>query len=107
MDYVRNVLRCSSLVKGNLFRPPYGHITRQQSRILRNRYRIIMWDVLSGDFDAGISYDKCLRNVTENAVAGSVIVFHDSLKAADRMLYALPRVLGHFSEKGYNFKAIR
>lgn len=105
-EYLRNTLMCSQLVRSALFRPPYGRITRQQARVLRNRYRIIMWDVLSGDFDHSISYEKCLQNVIGNAQEGSVIVFHDSQKAADRMLYALPRVLEHFSEKGFRFLPI-
>lgn len=105
-EYLRNTLQCDELVRSKLFRPPYGRITRQQARVLRSRYRIIMWDVLSADFDQSISYDRCLQNVLNHAEAGSVVVFHDSLKAADRMLYALPRVLEHFSEKGFSFRSL-
>jgi peptidoglycan-N-acetylglucosamine deacetylase len=104
--YLRNTQECAGQVKSDLFRPPYGRITRAQARALRKRYRIIMWDVLSKDYDPSVSYDKCLRNVTENSKAGSVIVLHDSLKASEKMLYVLPRILDHFSEQKYFFRPI-
>lgn len=105
--YFENVARCAKLVDSKLFRPPYGKITRSQSKILKAQYRIIMWSVLSGDFDPSISKEKCLENVIRNTKTGSVIVFHDSLKAAEKMLYALPKVLSHFSERGFKFLPIR
>lgn len=105
-DYLKNTLQCSQILETTLFRPPYGRITRRQAAVMRKRYKIIMWDVLSGDFDRSISKEKVLRNVLTNTVAGSIIVFHDSLKAETRMKYALPRVLEHFSKKGYQFKKI-
>jgi len=74
----------------NLFRPPYGKLTSRQSQILRQKgYKIIMWDVLSGDFDASISEDSCFRNVSENVKPGSIVVFHDSLKAEENLRYVL------------------
>lgn len=103
ITYFRNIRRGAHLVKTDLFRPPYGRIKPSQSSFLQRYYRIIMWDVLSGDFDTSLSPEQCYRNVLENTNKGSVIVFHDSLKAADRMKYALPRVLEHFSELGYRF----
>lgn len=105
-SYFRNAQKCQQLVQSDLFRPPYGKITFSQARALKKRYRIIMWDVLSADFDTSISYEKCYRNVVDHAVPGSIIVFHDSLKAADRMLYALPRVLDYFSKQNYAFKSL-
>lgn len=104
--YLKDVLRCDELLHTKLFRPPYGRITRSQTRMMMSRYRVIMWDVLSGDFDSSISGERCLRNVTEHAGPGSIIVFHDSIKAADRLHYALPRVLDYFSGKGYSFEKI-
>ena len=101
--YLRNTLKSAELISANLFRPPYGKITRSQSKALRSRYRIIMWDVLSGDFDKRTSPEKCLANTINNSVPGSIIVFHDSYKAADKVLYALPKVLDHFKSKGYSF----
>lgn len=89
-----------------LFRPPYGKLTPSQYRHIKNRYKIVMWDVLSFDFDLDITGEKVLANVLENANKGSVIVFHDSLKAKPRMEYALPRVLEHFTAKGFKFDRI-
>ena len=105
-DYVRNTLKCAEVLETNLFRPPYGRITRRQAAIMKKRFKIIMWDVLSGDFDKSISKEKVLRNVLANTVPGSIIVFHDSLKAESRMKYALPRVLDHFASEGFKFKSI-
>jgi peptidoglycan/xylan/chitin deacetylase (PgdA/CDA1 family) len=105
-EYLRNTLKCAEVLKTSLFRPPYGRITRAQARIMQKRFKIIMWDVLSGDFDKNISKERVLRNVLNNTTGGSIIVFHDSLKAESRMKYALPRVLDYFGNKGYTFEAI-
>jgi len=69
-------------------------------------YEIVMWDVLSSDFDKSIPPEKCLENVLKNTTNGSIIVMHDSEKSKDKIYYALPRILDHFSQKGYLFKAI-
>ena len=69
-------------------------------------YEIVMWDVLSGDFDKSIPPEKCLENVLKNTTNGNIIVMHDSEKSKDKIYYALPRILDHFSQKGYLFKAI-
>jgi len=99
--------RQSSIVNQKLFRPPYGRLSSKKAKkLLDLGFRIIMWDVLSADFDATISKEKCLNNVLNNAQSGSIIIFHDSIKAEDNLRHALPRVLAHFSEKGYVFKAI-
>ena len=106
MTYFRNIRHGAHLVKTDLFRPPYGRLKPSQSSFLQRHYRIIMWDVLSGDFDTSLSPEQCYHNVLENTNKGSIVVFHDSLKAADRMKYALPRVLEHFSALGYSFKGL-
>lgn len=86
----------------NLFRPPYGKIKPAQSKILRERgYKIIMWDVISYDFDTTISKEECLENVLKNVKSGSIIVFHDSQKAFKNLEYALPRTLNFLKEKGF------
>jgi peptidoglycan/xylan/chitin deacetylase (PgdA/CDA1 family) len=105
-SYVKEVLKCEEVVHSKLFRPPYGRITRSQTRLMMQRYRVIMWDVLSGDFDTTISKQRVLKNVLENTVPGSIIVFHDSVKAADRMQYALPRVLEYFSKRNFSFEKL-
>ena len=104
--YLKDILHCDEIVPSRLFRPPYGRITRSQTRIMMKRYRVIMWDVLSGDFDSDISKEKCLKNVLDNTVPGSIIVFHDSVKAADRMQFALTGVLDHFVHKGFSFQKL-
>ncbi len=104
--YLRNVLRTQAITGSHLFRPPYGRITRSQSRALGRRFDVVMWDVLAADFDRTVSEERCLRNVIANARAGSIIVFHDSLKSEQRLRYALPRALEHFSEAGYVFCAL-
>jgi peptidoglycan/xylan/chitin deacetylase (PgdA/CDA1 family) len=89
-----------------LFRPPYGKLSLRQFRNLKSKYKIVMWDVISNDFDKSNSGEQCAANVCETAVNGSIVVFHDSLKAKDRMLYSLPKVLEHFSKRNFVFKSI-
>lgn len=104
--YLKSTLRCSEWVNSKLFRPPYGKISRQQVAALKTRYHLIMWDVVSADFDLRISPEKCLRNVTKNARAGSIVVFHDSQKCKKNVLFALPETLRYFSERNYTFSKI-
>ena len=90
-----------------LFRPPYGKMTLSQSKKIRNLgYKIIMWDVLSYDFDSNISVEKCLENVISNTQQGSIIVFHDSLKAEKNLKYALPKAIQILKDKGFVFDVI-
>lgn len=104
--YLSNVEQCACLVNSRLFRPPYGRMRALQQAALRRTYKIVMWDVLSGDFDPGIPSEKCLRNVIANAKPGSVVVLHDSLKAARHLRFALPRILAYFAERGFRFDRI-
>lgn len=106
IPYFHNVRRCARLVKSELFRPPYGRLRPKQAQFLQRHYRIIMWDILSGDFDQNLSKEQCLKNVMGYANAGSVIVFHDSIKAQERLEFVLPKVLEHFSAKGFRFEAL-
>ena len=104
--YLEDVKRCSAVFPAMLFRPPYGKLRKSHYKRIKEDYKIVMWDVLSGDFDRTISNERCLANVLDNARAGSVIVFHDSEKALKKLYYTLPKVLEHFSHLGYAFKAI-
>jgi len=107
--YLQNTLKCQELTQTNLFRPPYGRIKKSQISNLKSQIselKIVMWDVLSGDFDTQLSPEKCYQNVIKNTENGSMIVFHDSLKAFDRLSYALPKVLAYFSEKGFTFSTL-
>jgi peptidoglycan/xylan/chitin deacetylase (PgdA/CDA1 family) len=102
--YLDNVKEAALNIDSNLFRPPYGRITRFQIKLLKQlKLKIIMWDVLSGDFDVTISKKKCADNVILQANTGSIIVFHDSEKAFERLEYVLPKVLKYFKEQGFEF----
>lgn len=108
-EYLQNITEASLHIDSDLFRPPYGRITPKQYTHLRNSkrpFKIVMWSILSGDFDATITPERCCENVLKNADSGSVIVFHDSEKAFERLKYTLPLVLKYFSEKGYRFEKI-
>ncbi len=106
--YIENVLKAENVIQNSkLFRPPYGQIKPKQARqLIRLGYKIIMWKVLAIDWDASVSYTTCLDNVVNNASSGDIVVFHDSVKAANNMQYALPKVLEYFSERGFKFKHI-
>ena len=111
--YIKNIAQAQNVINLNanqqekLFRPPYGKLTNSvRKRVLKKGYKIIMWDILSGDFDTKISNEKCLKNVLNNSSNGSIIVFHDSVKASEKLKYVLPKTLKHFSEKGYTFKPV-
>ena len=105
--YIENIQQASAYIVSKLFRPPYGKLKSSQARLLQQEgYEIVMWDVLSGDFDKSIPPEKCLENVLKNTTNGNIIVMHDSEKSKDKIYYALPRILDHFSQKGYLFKAI-
>ncbi len=103
LPYFHDVRHCAAQVNTTLFRPPYGRIKPRQSQFLLRHYEIVMWDVLSGDFDPHLSKADCAKNVINHAGPGSIVVFHDSLKAEEKIKYALPRVLQHFSDLGYRF----
>jgi peptidoglycan/xylan/chitin deacetylase (PgdA/CDA1 family) len=107
--YLQNIEEAKKHIDSELFRPPYGKITKSQLKQLatkRFQLQAIMWSVLSGDFDKKLAPQKCFRNVIKHTKNGSIVVFHDSEKAFERLQYALPRVLDHFSKQGYSFEII-
>jgi len=114
--YFENIEICSKYFKENpkleiqnskLFRPPYGKISLSLAKFIRKKgYKIIMWDVLSADFDTTITKEKCLENVIRNTENGSVIVFHDSIKASEKLKYVLPKIIEYYTHKGFSFKKI-
>ncbi len=104
--YVEDVDFADGYIGGNLFRPPYAQITPSQARFLGQRFKLVMWDVLSRDYSSHVSPKGCLRNVTKYLDAGSIVVFHDSEKSFRNMSYALPRVLELAKEKGLKCRAI-
>lgn len=104
--YVKDMQDCQALTQSQLFRPPYGRIKKSQAKSLKSLYpdlNIVMWDVLSGDFDINLSPEDCLKNVLKHTENGSIVVFHDSLKAFDRLEYTLPKALEYWSKAGYAF----
>jgi peptidoglycan/xylan/chitin deacetylase (PgdA/CDA1 family) len=106
IPYFHNVRYAAQKIGTSLFRPPYGRIKRKQAQFLQRHYSIVMWDVLSGDFDQDLDPDQVANNVIRNAKEGSIVVFHDSLKSLRNLKGALPKVLEHFADLGYRFEAI-
>ncbi|MDH7445400.1 polysaccharide deacetylase family protein [Aquimarina sp. 2201CG14-23] len=111
--YIENVAHCDKEIKqhtdckNKLFRPPYGQLSKSKLTTLRKLgYQIILWDVLSKDWDKDTSNEECASNVINNSKSGSIIVFHDSIKASENLKFALPKVLAYFTEKGYIFDKI-
>lgn len=105
--YVEDIQLASRFIDSRLFRPPYGKITPLQLRYLKNHFNIIFWDVLSYDFSRKISGERCLVNVLSRYKDGSIIVFHDSMKAFKNLEYTLPLVLDHFKNLDYKFATIK
>jgi peptidoglycan/xylan/chitin deacetylase (PgdA/CDA1 family) len=108
-EYIDDVKHAEKFIQSKLFRPPYGRMYPQLSKKLRTQfgYKIIMWHVLSGDFDESIAPEKCLNNVLNKAQQGSIVVFHDSSKASKKLQFALPEVLKNFTERGFAFKSLQ
>ena len=107
--YLENVERCQQAIAPKttpFFRPPYGQISRRQIQELRKQYRIVMWDVLTQDYDASRPPEKCLRGSIRATRPGSIVVFHDSLKAERNLKFTLPRYLDHFQQLGYAFRLL-
>ncbi len=107
--YLNDTKEAQRYINSNLFRPPYGRITRSQLRKLSTgNYSLttIMWNILAGDWDADLKPERCYERIKNKITGGDIIVFHDSEKAWDRMSYAVPRLLKDFTEKGYHFEAL-
>jgi len=101
--YVLDVFKAKKYIDSKLFRPPYGRIRSLAQRILITRFKIVLWDVLSMDYDQNIQARQVVRNVISNANPGSILVFHDNLKAEKNLKYSLPRLLDYYSKRGYEF----
>jgi peptidoglycan/xylan/chitin deacetylase (PgdA/CDA1 family) len=111
-EYIANFERCEDEIQAKykeakLFRPPYGKIKSAHATLIRKRgYKIIMWDVLSADFDRSITPEECLNNVINNVADGSIIIFHDSIKASINLKYALPKAIEYLKKNNYKFGVI-
>lgn len=116
-NYFENIALCENVMRDfsikdrgqeMLFRPPYGKLNPKQFRWLKEKgYKVIMWDILSADFDTTISPEKCAENVLKNIQSGSIIIFHDSVKASKNLKHALPQTLAYLKKNGFEMKAIK
>ncbi|MEJ6734631.1 MAG: polysaccharide deacetylase family protein [Flavobacteriales bacterium] len=104
--YSEDVENCQSLINTNLFRPPYGRITLAQINKLKRKYKIIMWDINSWDFDQTKSPLSTFNNLTKKIDKGSIVLLHDNLKSEENLKILLPKILSYYSQKGYVFRAI-
>lgn len=106
-EYIANAEKAAALIESRLFRPPYGKLKPKQYRALKEQYKIVMWDVLSMDYDSKISAEKCKQIVLQNSQLGSVIVFHDSVKSIEKLKTVLPQVLTYFNEKNWKMDSLK
>jgi peptidoglycan/xylan/chitin deacetylase (PgdA/CDA1 family) len=107
IQYYKNILQAAKHIPSKLFRPPYGKIKPTQANYLLKRgWRIIMWNSLSADFDMSIDGITCFNNVISTMKNGSIIVFHDSEKAFDRLKIALPLLIKYCKEHHYEIRAL-
>jgi len=110
-DYLGNVASCQQAIADkvtyqSIFRPPYGKASRSQLKQLMSTYEVVMWDVLSGDFDESLTPESCLQNTIKATQNGSIVIFHDNVKAKVNLTYALPKYIEHCLENGYHFKTL-
>lgn len=105
-EYEQNIRKGFDYIPGNMFRPPYGHITPWQINRMKDQVYIVLWTVLSYDYDQNTTPARCLRNVLRYTKRGSIVVFHENKKAIPRIKYALPRFIEHYSAQGYRFEAL-
>jgi peptidoglycan-N-acetylglucosamine deacetylase len=113
-QYLENVELCQQIIieklgktpEKPLFRPPYGRIKSKQFQLLKPHYQVIMWDMLTNDYDKTLNEEICLQKAIQYSKSGSIVVFHDSYKAEKNLRYVLPRYLKHFSELGYSFEGL-
>ena len=115
-DYFNDIGLCANSMQHHLkketpklkplFRPPYGKIKKSQIQFLKHEYTIVMWDILSGDFDQHFNEEKCLEKCISHTSPGTIIIFHDSYKAEKNLQYVLPRYLDHFLSTGYRFEVL-
>jgi peptidoglycan-N-acetylglucosamine deacetylase len=105
-EYFQDIELAGLYIKSNLFRPPYGRIKRAQIKYLKKKFQIILWNVMSHDYEKLWSKERCLKAVMRYTKKGSIIVFHDSEKAVEKILFVLPKLLEAFKDKGYKFEMI-
>ncbi|MDP4238593.1 MAG: polysaccharide deacetylase family protein [Bacteroidota bacterium] len=102
-EYVANVQKASERIDSQLFRPPYGLIKYRQRKALREKYQLVMWDLITHDYNKNLSPETILKNIKRYSRNGSLVVFHDSIKAERNMLAVLPLAIEYWNSKGYRF----
>ncbi len=105
-DYIKDIELCQQQIDSNLFRPPYGRISRKQIKALKDKFHIVMWSLLSCDFDRNLNKEKALNGLKSKTKNGSIVVFHDSLKAESNLRYLLPKYLEFLHQSGYTCKTL-
>jgi peptidoglycan-N-acetylglucosamine deacetylase len=105
-EYVEDIHQSAKFIQSNLFRPPYGRLTPFQFKVLKGQYKIIMWDILSKDYDGTLSNEAVIKNATNEVSPGSIIVMHDNDKTESRMMTILPAIINILKEKGWGFKLL-
>jgi peptidoglycan-N-acetylglucosamine deacetylase len=112
IEYFDNFLKCQATIEKHtyeskkLFRPPYGQLKRIQANEILKTHEVVMWSVLTKDYDRNMKPEKCLQRAIRLTTPGAIVLFHDSLKARENLFYVLPRFLEFFAKKGYEFAAI-
>lgn len=104
--YIENIEKADKLIGSNMFRPPHGIVTPTQYHAIIQKYILVMWDVVSCDYDPKLTPEKCFNNVVDFVKDGSIITFHDSIKAKYNVLAVLPKTIEHMMEQGYQFRKI-
>ncbi len=105
-NYLENVNQCSEYVSSELFRPPYGKMTLGQYKVLKKKFKLIFWDVLTPDYDANISAEDCLKIVKKKTRPGSILVFHDNLKAKNKLTELLTNSLIYLQDENYDIQPV-
>lgn len=105
-DYLANVAAASYLIDSKLVRPPHGQLTPALYRALSKQYQVVMWDLITRDYNRAFTPERILRNVQKYVRNGSIIVFHDSLKAKENVLTALPKTIRFLQQQGYQFQTL-
>jgi peptidoglycan/xylan/chitin deacetylase (PgdA/CDA1 family) len=105
-EYAQDIELAAKFIDSRLFRPPYGQISRSHITELKQNYRIVLWEVMSHDYEQRVSKERSLKALLRYTKDGSILVFHDSEKAYNKLQFILPRFLEHFSAKGYSFEAL-
>lgn len=105
-SYIEDISRCNKILGTKLFRPPFGSIKQSQIKQLKDQYKIYMWTLLPGDFDQSVTKEKCLSRSIKYTKNGTIIVYHDSKKTQEKVLYAVPKYIEHFQKLGYTFEAL-